>query len=63
MARIQVLPLPSTHDDEAPFAIVIDQVDPDEVERLFGDADNVTHFRDMCGARAVLIVEGVLDAI
>jgi hypothetical protein len=63
VARIQVLALPSTHDDEAPFVLVIDQVDYEKAEWLFGDPDNLTRFKDMCGARAVLVTEGVLDAI
>jgi hypothetical protein len=63
MARIQVLALPSTHDDEAPFVLVVDQVDPEGAEHLFGDPDSLTRFRDMCGARAILVTEGVLDAI
>jgi hypothetical protein len=63
VARIQVLALPSTHDDEAPFVLVIDQVDPEETERLLGNPDDLSRFKDMCGARAILVTEGRLDAV
>lgn len=57
MARIQILELPEGADDERPpFVLVVDQVHPEEVERI---RDGVSGMRDDLGARAVLAFEAV----
>ncbi|MGY3341191.1 S-adenosylmethionine synthetase [Streptomyces filamentosus] len=68
MARIQVLELPlideSNATDEtrlrAPFALVIDQVSAEEIERL-RKSEELSGFRKDCHASAVLVYNGTLD--
>lgn len=61
--RIQILPLPSVvkgDDVEEPFALVVDRfewpIDDSALERW-------QKFKDMCGARAVLVDPGTVEIV
>ncbi|MFI9123896.1 hypothetical protein ACIGW0_31645 [Streptomyces bikiniensis] len=62
MARLQVMPLPSTSDDPAPFMLVLDEVNTLDVD--FTDAvyaDVLLHMKDGVGARYVLVTTATVD--
>lgn len=61
--RIQILPLPTvcTGDDvEEPFAIVVDQFEWPIDESA---SEKWKRFKDMCGARAVLVDPGTIEIV
>lgn len=60
MARVQILPLPATPDDPAPFALVIDGVTEAPIAE---GRDALSDFADRCQARAMLVSRGQLDVV
>jgi hypothetical protein len=62
MARLQVLPLPSTPDDPAPFMLVLDEVNTLDLD--FTDdahADVMAHMKEESGARFILATTATVD--
>ncbi len=61
--RIQILPLPSAVLGEVtaqPFALVVDQYDGPTTEEEF---DRWNHFKQGCGAEAVLVTPGTVEVV
>lgn len=54
MARLQVLYLPSTADGETPFALILDDLTPEQSDAMQDFANQMQHLRDRTGVRAVL---------
>lgn len=64
MARLQVMHLPSTPDEPAPFMLVLDEVNTFDVD--FTDdryADVMQHMKNESGARFVLITTATVDVV
>ncbi|WP_228973386.1 hypothetical protein [Streptomyces sp. DH12] len=64
MARLQVMHLPATPDDPAPFLFVLDEVEPLDFD--FTDpanADLFEHMKEATGARYVLTTTATLEVV
>ncbi|MFF4403610.1 hypothetical protein [Streptomyces sp. NPDC001404] len=61
MARIQVLQLPDSIDEIAPFAIIIDQAADLVAATERTGQDPLPAFKAACGARAVLLTEATIE--
>lgn len=64
MARLQVMHLPSTSDDSAPFMFVIDEVETLDVD--FTDPKYASLYqvlKDETGARCVFTTTATLDVV
>lgn len=64
--RIQILELPAEHhgdDMTTPFAVIIDQATPDQVEALREERDTYREFMKEIGARDCLVTRHTLDIL
>ncbi|MGW4802988.1 hypothetical protein [Kitasatospora sp. NPDC004272] len=63
MARLQILHLPPRPGRPAPFALVIDQTDADEIGDALAFENDARRVRDQLGAEAVIVFPCILDVV
>lgn len=61
MARLQILRLPETPDDPAPFALVIDQADDLIAEADQAEHDGFAALKAGLGARHLFVTPSTID--